>query len=217
MKVWKRAFVRLAVIAVVCSGWPEGQFMAYAQQSTTAHPTGVDVASSNAGSGSDNREAKLEELPDSPGATLIRSQEQAASMPQSSAPANSSTQSSSLPQAGAQSADPSQATQAPAQTTQTPSTEPPAAQPAAPQQATPAQNQTDRGSTQRPVGTAAAESNAVSGVAASQPSGVAIAPAKQRRARSLVLKVGALIGAGVAVGTVVALSAGTSSKPPGAH
>jgi hypothetical protein len=70
---------------------------------------------------------------------------------------------------------------------------------------------------QKPVGTAAAESPNVSGIAASQPAGVAIAPAKQRRARILVLKIGALVAAGVAVGTVAALTRGTPSKPPGAH
>lgn len=71
--------------------------------------------------------------------------------------------------------------------------------------------------TQRPVGTAAAEAPKVSGVTAAQPAGVAIAPAKQRRVRTVVLKVGAILGAGAAVGTVIALSAATPSKPPGAH
>ncbi len=71
--------------------------------------------------------------------------------------------------------------------------------------------------TQRPVGTAAAEAPKVTGITAAEPAGVAIAPAKQRRVRTVVLKVGAIVAAGVAVGTVVALSAGTSSKPPGAH
>ncbi len=70
---------------------------------------------------------------------------------------------------------------------------------------------------QKPVGTAAAESVPATGVAASQPAGTAIAPGKQRRTRSFVIKVGALIGAGVAIGTVAALSLGTSSKPPGAR
>ncbi|HSZ64109.1 MAG TPA: hypothetical protein VK828_20090 [Terriglobales bacterium] len=70
---------------------------------------------------------------------------------------------------------------------------------------------------QRPVGTAAAEAPYVSGVAASQPAGVAIAPAKQRRLRTILIRTGVIIGAGVAIGTVVALSEGTSSKPPGAH
>ena len=70
---------------------------------------------------------------------------------------------------------------------------------------------------QMPVGTAVAESPNAGGVAASQPAGVAIAPAKQRRVRTIVLRMGAIMGAGVAVGSVVALTAATSSKPPGAH
>jgi hypothetical protein len=70
---------------------------------------------------------------------------------------------------------------------------------------------------QKPVGTAVAESPNNSGVAASQPAGVAIAPAKQRRVRTIVLRMGAIIGAGAAIGSVVALTAATSSKPPGAH
>ena len=84
-----------------------------------------------------------------------------------------------------------------------------------PQATTPAPPATQQ--PQRPVGTAAAPAPVVTGITAAQPAGVAIAPGKQHRARSLVIKVGAVIGAGVAVGTVVALSAGTSSKPPGAH
>lgn len=70
---------------------------------------------------------------------------------------------------------------------------------------------------QRPVGTAAAEAPKVSGVTAAQPAGVAIAPAKQRRARTIVLKVGAIVGAGAALGAVIALREATPSKPPGAH
>ena len=70
---------------------------------------------------------------------------------------------------------------------------------------------------QHPVGTAAAEAPKVSGITAAQPAGVAIAPAKQRRVRTIVLKVGAIIGAGAAIGAVIALSEATPSKPPGAH
>jgi hypothetical protein len=70
---------------------------------------------------------------------------------------------------------------------------------------------------ERPVGTAAAEAPPVSGITAAQPAGVAVAPAKQHRVRTIVLKVGAILGAGAAIGAVVALSEGTSSKPPGAH
>jgi len=67
--------------------------------------------------------------------------------------------------------------------------------------------------TQEPVGTAASQSVKATGVAASQPAGAAIAPAKQRRTRSILIKVGALVGAGVAVGTVVALSSASPSRP----
>lgn len=82
---------------------------------------------------------------------------------------------------------------------------------------TPAPAQAPTQKPQRPVGTAAAEAPKVSGITAAQPAGVAIAPAKQHRVRKIVLKVGAIAGAGAAVGTVIALTAGTSSKPPGAH
>jgi hypothetical protein len=78
-----------------------------------------------------------------------------------------------------------------------------------------AQDQSQK--SQRPVGTAAAEAPTVSGVTAAQPAGVAIAPAKQRHVRTLVLKVGAIVGAGVALGAAIALTEATPSKPPGAH
>lgn len=74
-----------------------------------------------------------------------------------------------------------------------------------------------QGTPQKPVGTAASESPNASGVAASQPAGIAIAPAKQHRVRTIVIRTGAIIGAAVAVGAVIALTEGTSSKPPGAH
>jgi len=72
-------------------------------------------------------------------------------------------------------------------------------------------------SPQRPVGTAAAEAPKVTGITAAQPAGIAIAPAKQRRVRTIVLKVGAIVAAGAALGAVIALSEATPSKPPGAH
>lgn len=77
--------------------------------------------------------------------------------------------------------------------------------------------QQSQSGTQSPVGTAAAEANSTTGVMASKPAGVAIAPAKQRRVRTLLIKVGAVVGAGVAVGTVAALSIASPSKPPGSH
>jgi hypothetical protein len=70
---------------------------------------------------------------------------------------------------------------------------------------------------QRPVGTAAAEAPKAKGVTAAQPAGVAIAPAKQRRVRTIVIKIGAMAAAGAAVGTVIGLTRATPSRPPGAH
>lgn len=68
-----------------------------------------------------------------------------------------------------------------------------------------------------PQGAATAEKVNAAGGAAAKPAGVAIAPAKQHQARSLLIKVGAVIAAGAAAGTVYALSRGTSSIPPGAN
>ena len=65
----------------------------------------------------------------------------------------------------------------------------------------------------KPVGTAAAPYEKTTGVAASRPAGAVIAPAKQKRARIILIRVGIVVGAAVAVGTVVALSKGSPSKP----
>jgi hypothetical protein len=64
-----------------------------------------------------------------------------------------------------------------------------------------------------PVGTAAAPYEKTTGVAASRPAGAVVAPAKQKRSRSFLIRVGLVIGACVAVGTIVALSAGSPSRP----
>ena len=100
------------------------------------------------------------------------------------------------------------------QTSQTPSQQQsqPAPQTTQQDQSTPAPARK-----QEPVGTAAAEAPKTTGVAASQPAGLAIAPAKQHRARKIIIRTGAIIGAGIAVGTVIALTEATSSKPPGAR
>jgi hypothetical protein len=136
------------------------------------------------------------ELPDSPGATVSQSQ---------TAPEQRNDQKSD------QKNDPSPDADAKTGNGNT------LAQASSPQTA-PAQSQEPPAQTgQKPVGTAAAGSVPTTGVAASQPAGTAIAPGKQRRVRSLVIKMGAIIGAGVAVGTVAALTLGTPSKPPGAH
>ncbi len=69
---------------------------------------------------------------------------------------------------------------------------------------------------QQPVGTAGAQAGPTAGGAASKPAGFAIAPAKQHQTRSFLIKLGAVAAAGVAIGTIVALSRGTGSNPPGA-
>ncbi len=76
---------------------------------------------------------------------------------------------------------------------------------------------TQQTSAQDPLGTAVAPSVKTTGVAASRPAGAAIAPAKQKRARSILIKVAAIVGAGAAVGIVVALSSASPSRPPGSR
>jgi hypothetical protein len=65
----------------------------------------------------------------------------------------------------------------------------------------------------KPVGTAAAPYQKTTGVAASRPAGAVIAPAKQHRARTILIRISLVVGAAVAVGTVVALSRESPSRP----
>ena len=88
----------------------------------------------------------------------------------------------------------------------------PSPQPSADTNTQPVQPVTQRES---PVGTAAAEKGVTRGGAASKPAGTAIAPAKQRQVRSLLIKLGVVAAAGIAVGTVLGLSKGTPTTPPG--
>jgi hypothetical protein len=67
-----------------------------------------------------------------------------------------------------------------------------------------------------PSGVAGAKAANVKGAPVAQPAGAAVAPARQRGHRSLLIKVGLLVGAGVAVGAVAALSQGSPARPPGA-
>ncbi len=64
-----------------------------------------------------------------------------------------------------------------------------------------------------PLGTAAAPYEKPLGAAVSRPVGAAIAPGKQRRRRSFLIKVGLIVAGAAAVGTVVALSKGSPSTP----
>lgn len=65
----------------------------------------------------------------------------------------------------------------------------------------------------RPVGSAAAPYERTTGIAVSRPAGAVIAPARQRRARSILIRVSIVVGAAIAIGTVVALSQGSPSRP----
>lgn len=66
---------------------------------------------------------------------------------------------------------------------------------------------------QKPVGTAAAPVVKPAGVAGSRPAGAAIAPAKQRRVRRIIIRFGIILGAAAAVGTTMALTHGSPSRP----
>jgi glucose/arabinose dehydrogenase len=69
---------------------------------------------------------------------------------------------------------------------------------------------------QAPAGVGAAEAGPTAGGPGSKPAGMAIAPAKQHQVRSLLIKLGAIAGGAIAIGTVYALSRSSPSRPPGA-
>ena len=99
------------------------------------------------------------------------------------------------------------------------STQPPIELPENPgRPSTPASNapQSVPPATQEPSGTAVAPEVQVSGGAASKPAGVAIAPPKQRQIRTWLIRFGFIAGAGVALGTVAALSAASPGRVPNA-
>ena len=136
---------------------------------------------------------------------------QASSTPQGQAPASATQQ---KPPSGT-SVNPSQAPLQPVTTypdaAGNAQSQSPAGPPDAPQPQQPRQSSTE------PQGAATAERVPTAGGSAAKPAGVAIAPAKQHRTRSLLIKFGAVAAAGVAAGTVYALSRGTSSNPPGTN
>lgn len=82
--------------------------------------------------------------------------------------------------------------------------------------ATPAPQNNVPPATPQPSGTAVAPAVQVSGSAASKPAGVAIAPPKQRQVRTWLIRFGFIAGAGVALGTVAALSAASPGRVPNA-
>jgi hypothetical protein len=101
--------------------------------------------------------------------------------------------------------------------TQSQPTEETPAQPPSSTDAQPAvpNNNSPRTNIQAPAGAAGAQRGQTAGSVASRPAGSAMAPAKQRQVRSVLIKLGAIAAAGAAVGTVYALTRGTSSVPPG--
>lgn len=155
------------------------------------------------------------------------SQEQQSAQTQSQQQANGTrSEDQSAPEAlpSAKAPDPAQAPLSPVPTTRT--TETNSTPPDAPsevqrsQQAqTPASTaeQTLQQQPANPLGTATAQQGATRGGAASKPAGEAIAPAKQRQVHSVLIRLGLVAAGAAAVGTVVALTRGTSSIPPGAH
>lgn len=88
---------------------------------------------------------------------------------------------------------------------------------AAQQQQQPAAQQDRQEPQEAPLGAAAAEAAKTTGGAASRPAGTAIAPAKQRQTRSLLIKIGAIAAGAAALGIVYGLTRGTPSVPPGAN
>lgn len=96
--------------------------------------------------------------------------------------------------------------------------------PDAPSQAQPSNNNQSQNQQQKPpaqpaqapAGTGAAQAGPTAGGAGSRPAGMAIAPAKQHQVRSFLIKLGAIAGGAIAIGTVYALSRSSPSRPPGA-
>lgn len=94
--------------------------------------------------------------------------------------------------------------------------QPAAAQPSTtpPEGPTPQTTTTEQQGQRQPLGAATAGAVRTTGGGASRPAGNAIAPAKQHQVRSFLIKMSAIAAAGVAIGTVYALSKGTPSVPP---
>ena len=67
-----------------------------------------------------------------------------------------------------------------------------------------------------PAGAAGAKAANVKGAPVAQPAGAAVAPVRQHGHRSFLIKLGLVAGAGIAVGTAVALSERSPARPPGA-
>lgn len=170
---------------------------------------------------------KPADLPDSPSYSQARAQKttlaQATQPTEAQAPQSqpADTQAGAAQPAQSQPAD-TQAGDAQAPQSQPPDTQAgaspaPQSQPADSQPAASQQRQSAQPVDQNPAGAATAQRGKTAGGAASRPAGAALAPAKQHNPRSLLIKLGLLAGAGVALGTAFALSQATPSRPPGVH
>ncbi|MGA8301683.1 MAG: hypothetical protein WCB53_08915 [Terriglobales bacterium] len=101
--------------------------------------------------------------------------------------------------------------------TQQPSPTQPSAQQTAQQETSQTAAEQPPAMPKEPLGTAAAETVPTMGIAGSRPAGAALAPAKQRRVRTILIRTGAIVGAAAAVGLTMALTEASPSKPPGAR
>ncbi len=144
-------------------------------------------------------------------------------MAQASAASQNQQQAPPAQEPGSGQVDPTAAPKTPQPSTELPEAPAPANQPAsapAPQaeapSANPQQPSDQQKGPQEPLGTATAERGATAGGPASKPAGMAIAPAKQKLSRSLLIKIGAVAAAGAAFGIVYGLTRATPSTPPGA-
>lgn len=81
------------------------------------------------------------------------------------------------------------------------------------QQPAPPPPSQQQGAPSQPMGTAAAPAEPAGGIAATRPAGAAIAPGKQKRSHTLLIRWSLLIGAAVAIGTVVGLSSASPARP----
>ena len=178
------------LLAILLAGTPE----LYAAGAGEAPGSGTPPAAATAASARSAQEAVSQEtLPDSPGTLVAKQSEPAAPQNNGSAQDSPAQQNDTEQEPATR----SQSNTAPAQSGA----------------ANSGGVQSENG--QQPVGAAAAQLGRTTGGAASKPAGAALAPTQQHRTRSLVLKLGLLAGAGVAVGTVAALSKASPSKPPG--
>lgn len=81
------------------------------------------------------------------------------------------------------------------------------------QQPDASQSQQPPAQQQPPVGTAAAPYERPTGVPGSRPAGAAIAPAKQRRVRAIVISLGLVLAGAGAIGAIAGLSKASHSQP----